>query len=437
MNDDLNTTYENPLSGEDSTRAYPSCYLNRTSATILMVIKLAEGLSKLCLTILAAFLLQTVVTSLNRIFQQGSTVEDGKAIVAQFLKTLQVPAETIKQVVDAFPLNITFSSKPVIYVFVACLPFVVIAVLEAVAAIRLRLGKGGTRTIGILQRIYYVLGVIRLLACALLAVAASIFTIIRIGGTVSIILSTIYVSLAVFYILVELPTLLYHRNIAEIMDDVRYEMTTGMKAARRKNHFREILIILIILEVIGVVVSVAASWNPQQGGAAMVLIVAMIGPAAELLKYICVMCCHKNFLHYDSSVEPEGNVSHTPQIILIVLVTLFFAVPNIFLCLQSSKFSAAIVEKVEEFFSEARQTVNEISTEADAQIQAVQSAIAAQTGEGGALVPQDVTKEEAAQGAQTPQDAANPEGAQTPQDAAKPEGTGGADAAQNAPKEEV
>ena len=427
MNDDLNMTYINPESDEDSTRAYPSRYLDRTSATILMIIKLAEGLSKLCLMILGAFVLQTLVDALNRIFQTGTTVNDGKAIVAQFLKTLQFPSETIQQVVEAFPLNITFSSKPVVYVFLVCLPFVLIAVLEAIAAIRLRLGKGGTGTISILQRIYYVLGAIRLLACALLALAASFFTLIKIGGAPGIMLSTVFISLAVFAILITLPTLLYHRNIAWIMDDIGCEMKTGTRAAHRKTHFREILIILIILEVIGVVVSVIASWNPQMGSVAALLMLTMIGPAAKLLKIICVMCCHRNFLQKDDAAEANRNISHTPQIILIILVTLFFAIPNIFLCLQSSRFSEAIADKVEEFFSEARQTVNEVSAEAEAQIEAVQSAITAQTGEGAVSVPQDVTKEENAGTAGATQDAAKEGTAET----------GAAGGAQNAVKEEV
>ena len=107
-------------SGESERKANVSCYLERKSATVLMVIKLAEALGKLCLTIVGAFMLQQVVTALNRIFQEGTTVSDGKAMVAQVLKTLQVPPETIKQVIDAFPLDIRFSSGPVVFVFVLC-----------------------------------------------------------------------------------------------------------------------------------------------------------------------------------------------------------------------------------------------------------------------------------------------------------------------------
>ena len=430
MNDNLNMEPETPMADEDRRRAYPSRYLDRTSTTIMMVIKLAEGLSKLCLAILVGFVLQSTVTALNRIFQEGTTVADGKAMVAQFLKTLQVPKETIRQIVDAFPLNITFSSKPVVAVFIIALPFVLIAVLEAIAVIRLRLGKGGTRTIGILQMIYYVLGFIRFIALGLCAIALSIVTIIRVGGTLSIMLSTVYISLAGFFIITGLPALLYHRSIAGFMTDVRYEMETKKRAVRRPNRFNVILTILIVLEVIGAVVSFIASWNPEQGGlVAGLLIGTMIGPAAKLLKYICVMCCYKNFMQEGGSAEMEENISHTPQIILIILVTLFFAVPNIFLCVQSNTFANAIVERVEQFFSEARETVDDLSTTAQAQIEAVQAAVDEQTAQAAAAMQEGV-KEESSQAAAL-QEGVKEESSQA---AAPQEGTKGESAETTAPQ---
>ena len=426
----FNQAVETPGYGEFGRRANTPFYLERKSATVLMVIKLAEGMSKLCLTILAAFVLQSFVTGLNRIFQEGTTVADGKAMVAQFLKTLRFPMETIRQIVDAFPSDITISSRPVMLVFVICLPFVLIAALEAVAAIRLRLGKGGTRTIGILQMIYFVLGAISLLLTAIAAIGLSIIMIFRVGGTVSIVLSVISVSLAVFYILISLPTLFYHRNIARIMGDVRYEMKTGKPAERKKTNFKKILIILIVLEVIGVAASIAASWNPEQGGiAGALIIVALIGPAVKLVKYICVMFCYRNFMKEDGTRERREDVSHTPLFILILLVVLLFAVPDIILCMQSKVFSDVMVKKVEDFFSDARQTVDELSVVAEEQIQNVESAIADQTGieapdaamqdakesEGTAVSPKGAAKEETAGGT------ASKEAAAPAEDAAKKE----------------
>lgn len=425
MNDNLNPAFQTTASGQARRSANPSYYLDRKSATILMLIKLAEGLSKLSLVIISGFLLQSVVTALNRIFQEGSTVADGKAMLAQFLKTLQFPAETIRQIVDAFPLNVTFSSKPVVYVFVISLPFVLIAVLEAIAAIRLRLGKGGTRTIEILQMVYFVLRAIGLFVCALTAIVLSVFTILRVGGGLSIMLSTVYVSLAVFFILIGLPELLYHRNLARIMGDVRYEMETGKEAVRRRLFFKENLIVLIVLEVIGTVVSLLSSGSPRLGGVGTaMLIAAMVGPAAKLLKYICVMCCHRNYMHEDKATQ-EGKVSHMPQIILILLVVLFFAIPNVFLCIQSKTISDTIVKGVEDFFSNARQTVDEVSTTAQAEIDAVKSVLNGETEvRGAAPAPQDGTKEEAKEGTAEipapPQEAGKEEAAEAPAAPAAP-----------------
>ena len=411
-------------SGENERKANVSCYLERKSATVLMVIKLAEALGKLCLTIVGAFMLQQVVTALNRIFQEGTTVSDGKAMVAQVLKTLQVPPETIKQIIDAFPLNITFSSRPVVFVFVLCLPFVVIAILEAIAAIRLRLGKGGSGTIGILQRIYYVLGVIFVIVSVLFALALSIFTIFRLGGTLGIAISTVYVSLAIFFILISAPTLFYHRNVAMIMDEIGYEMETGKQAVHKHFLFKENLIVLLVLEVIGIIVSLIASWRPQQGGiAAAMLVASLIGPLAKLLKYLCMKYCYKNYIKADNAEETEGVFSHIPQFVLIIIVTLIFVVPIIFVCRQSSSFSNAVVEKVEEFVGNARQTVDEVSTVAGAQIEAVQNAMGVQTQTGtvGTVeAPQSGTETAAVETAAAAQDETKAESAAA-SDAAKSE----------------
>ena len=413
MNDKLNTTLEAPETGEAGKRANPSSYLERKSATVLMVIKLAEGLGKLCPVIIIALLLRSFLSVLNRIFQQGSTVNDGKALVAQFLKMLQVPMDTIRQIIELFPSDISFSSRPVLYVFLISLPFVLIAVLEAVAAIRLRFGKGGTRTIRVLHKLYFALDALRLLIYAIAALALSIFTIVRLGGTVGVMLSTVYVSLAVFFILIGLPTVLYHWNIAGIMKDVRYEMETGTRAERKGTYFKELLIVLIVLEVLGAIISVIAAWKPQQEGfAAALLIVTLIGPAVKLLKYICVLLCNRNFLREYSATETEKSVSHVPQIVLIVLVTLAFAIPSGFLCAQSKIVSNAVAEQVETFVRNARQTVNRMSNTAEAQVDKVQSevkstidalngAVAAvtapqkgtdQTAAGTAVSPEDVEK---------------------------------------------
>lgn len=383
-------------SGESERRANPPYYLERKSATILMLIKLAEALGKLCLTILGAFVLQQVVTALNRIFQEGSTINDGKAMVAQVLKTLQVPPETIKDVIDAFPLNITFSSRPVVVVFVICLPFVVIAVLEAIAAIRIRLGKGGTVMIGVLQRIYYILGCVFVFVSALIAISLSIVTIFRLGGTLGIMISTVYVSLAIFFILISAPTLFYHRNVAMIMDEVGYELETGKQALHKHFLFKENLIVLIVLEVIGILVSIIASWRPEQGGiAAAMLVASLIGPVAKLLKYICMKCCYKNYVEAGTAAETDDKYSHVPQIVLIILVILLFVVPIAFVCKESSNFANALVEKVEEYVGNARQTVEEVSTQAEAQIQAVEKALGGQVDAvGTAEAPKDGAKAE-------------------------------------------
>lgn len=380
MNDNPGMTPEMPKPGEGERRANVSAYLDRPSSTILMLIKLAEALGKLCLAILGGCMLQAVVSALNRLFA-GSTVSDGKAMVAQTLKTLRVPMATIKEIVDAIPADLHFSSAPVTGLFVVCLPFVLIAILEAIAAIRLRFGKGGTRMIGILQRIYYILDAIRLALFALTGIGLSLYTIFRMGGPASIMLSTVYVSLAVFFILIGLPTLLYHRNIAKYMDDVGYEMKTGLQAPRKRRFFKQTLTILIVLEVIGAVVSVIASRGSLKGSYAIVMLLSILfSPIVKLVRYICMTCCYRNYMHAESAPATDGSVSHVPQVILILLVILIFAVPTGLLCSKSNDFSTAIVESVEEYVGNARETVNDLNVAAEQQIEVVQSAAEEQIG---------------------------------------------------------
>ena len=105
MSDNLDTTFETPETEEGVRRANPSWYIDRKSSTILMIIKLAEGLSKLCLAILGAIMLQSVVSALNRIFQEGGEsvafliMAGGKKIL--LLGSLSVhPQETYPEDVD-------------------------------------------------------------------------------------------------------------------------------------------------------------------------------------------------------------------------------------------------------------------------------------------------------------------------------------------------
>ena len=374
MDEKLNMTIETSEPADGGIRANPSYYLDRASLTILMVMKLVTGLTKLCIAVLCAFVLNSVVSALNKILKEGSV--NGKAMIAQIMKTLRFPMENIKQVVDAVPSGFTISPSLPVYAFAIFLPFVLISVLEAIALIRLRLGKGGTRTIGILHWIYCVLDAVKLLAAALLAMVLSLLSLVRLGGTLGIMFASVFFSLAVFYIPIGLPSVLYHRNIAGIMKDIRYEMGTGMQAVRRWINFRKILGFLMALEVAGTLVSIMAYWRPtQKDPAMMTLIMIILYPVLKLVKYICVMFFYQHFMKVDGAVKAEGSVSHMPQIILIALVTLFFVLVSAFICVKSNAVSRDIVSRVEAFFKDARETVDQVSNKADQQINQVEQKI--------------------------------------------------------------
>ena len=397
MNDKIDMKINDSLPEEDKRSANPSYYLDRVSLTILMLMKLVEGLSKLCLVVVCAFMLNTFVAGLNEILKNGSV--SGKAMIAQILTTLRVPVQYIRQAVAAVPSNLTISPKLPSYLFAIFLPFVVITVLEAIALIRLRLGKGGAITMRILHWIYFLLDAVKLFALTMLALILSILSLTRLGGTLGIIFASIIFSLAVFHLCIGLPAMLYHRNIAGIMKDIRYEMKTGIQAVRRWVNFNKILGFLLALEVAGIIISIMAYWRPTKEDPAMATLIMIIAfPALKLLKYICVMFFYQNFMKIDNAVESKDIASHKPQIILVTLVTVSFVFVTAFVCAQGASVSRLMVGRMETFFNNAQQTVNRISNQADQQINAVEQEIDSQTdADGTSQSPQTETTEDSTQ----------------------------------------
>jgi hypothetical protein len=115
MNEELNMTIDNPEPAGEGRRANPSYYLDRASLTILMVMKLLGGLTKLCLAMICAFVLNSVMSAFNKILKEGSV--SGKAMIAQIMQTLRFPMENIKQVVAAVPSNFRVSPMIPVYAF--------------------------------------------------------------------------------------------------------------------------------------------------------------------------------------------------------------------------------------------------------------------------------------------------------------------------------
>lgn len=115
MNENIKLNIENPEPVEDGRSANPSYYLDRASLTILMLMKLIEGLSKLCIAVSCAFMLNSFVSALNKILKDGSV--NGKAIIAQILKTLRFPMENIRQAIAVVPENLVISPRLPLYVF--------------------------------------------------------------------------------------------------------------------------------------------------------------------------------------------------------------------------------------------------------------------------------------------------------------------------------
>ena len=417
MNEEFNLKIENPEPAAGGRPANPSWYLDRVSLTILMVMKLIAALTKLSIAVVCAVIINSVVSALNDILKEGTV--SGKIMIAQILKTLRFPMENVNQAVAAVPSDFTVSSSLPLYAFMIFLPFVLISLLEAIGLIRLRLGKGGTRMVGIPQWIYFALDAIKLLALTLLAIVLSLLAIIRLGGSFGITIASIIFSLAVFFIPIRLPAMLYHRNIAGIMKDIRYEMKTGEQAVRRWINFRKILGFMIALELAGTIISLMAYWRPtQQDPAIMTLVMIIVYPALNLVRYICVMFFYRNFMQVDNIAEAKDDISQKPQLILVGLITLFFVCVSGFVCVKSASVSRAVVERASIFFNDAQKTVDQMSNQADqkindveqaidSQADAIQQAIDSQTGtEGTNEAPQQTAPGSSQETNETPQQTA-------------------------------
>lgn len=349
------------------TWANPPAYLETVPATLLMLFKLMEGLTKGCFAIFCAVVVNTIVTSVNKTLAQESIVADIKTMVAQLLNAAKVPGDVIRQVLEMIPTQINFQVNGALafYVFLAFLPFALLAAVEAVAAIRLRFGKGGSLTLEVLHKIYFVVDLIKMLAGILSALAMSFFTIGQMGFTSGTFFAIVFISLGIFYVLVHIPSVLYHRGIAGVMKGIGYELSTGMRAKVKASGLKVVCIILMVFTAIGAVVSIGAFMESGVKGA---VFAGSLVPLFTILKYVFVMLSYQNFANAVSDTQPEdtGRRSHTPLLILVGVVSLVFVVPTVVLCVASGQISSSVSESVSDYISKTKDEVAEYVKKAEA-----------------------------------------------------------------------
>ena len=355
-------------SGADGKRANMPAYLDKAPATILTLIKVVQGLGEICIAILCAVVVNTVVSAINQTLQQESIVADIKTMVAQLLNAAKVPASNIAQVLDAIPsqINFTVDGAMAFYVFMAFLPFALLAAIEAVAAVRLRIGKGGTTTMGVLHRIYFAVELIKVLMAAIMALTMTFFTIMSMGFTAGTIVSVIYISLGIFYIIIRIPHVIYHREIARVMGEIGYELGTGMRAKIRASRLRTACIILIVFSVLGAIVSVgSAAESGSNGAVPAALLVSLVA----ILKYVCVMLSYQNFVNAEGLGQGEEAQpgSHKGLLILILVISLLFVLPTAVLCVTSGRISTAVSESVSDYVAKTKDQVAEMVKKAEEQ----------------------------------------------------------------------
>ena len=368
MNREDVNSFEQSGDGTQIRRANTRAYLETAPATTLMILKVAEGMGKLCAAIVCAALVNTVIAAVNKTLQQESIAADLRSMVAQILSMLKVPASDISQVVETIPsqLNFAISGRLVSMVFFMFMPFALFAILEAIAAVRLRFGKGGARMLQVLETLYCAVEFIGILAAIILAIFFSASTIQRLGFTAGAVISVVYLSLGVFYILIRTPYVLYHLGIAGAMKGIGSEMATGVRSLIRAPFLQGASIILIVFTIISAIVSIGSASELGAGG---YVFGALIVPVIVIIKYTCLIVSYQNYARAEGSEEEEDKKSrsHTPLVIVIVVLALLFATPTVILCAVSGRISSSVAESVSTYVSETKDAVDRVSAQVEAE----------------------------------------------------------------------
>ncbi len=375
--------------GQEETLAYPSAYLDRPASTVLMLVKLIDALVRAGSIAVSFCFAMSIVAALNAVARSGIS---SAAVVLEWLKEAGVPMESIQEISEIISSGKTFSISggPIILAFAIFLPFLLISVLEAIAAVRLRFGSGGARTIRVLHKLLFVFGIVKLvLAIGLVIILAGSSKQVsdpEMGTAIMI----IAIAAGVLFVALHIPGLFYHSYIARAMKEIRYELETEERARIKPTRLGALCVFYIVLEGIGILGSIIASivmWAALSGLSKQVPFIPSIGynPIYPLmmavfhmwmvLRYICVMRCYRNFLEAEGedAKQYEGRSPVIPAM-LTVLVIFLFIIPTVLLCVKVRGISTSVSEKAENFIRNAEETIIEAGNTAKSTVSAVSKA---------------------------------------------------------------
>ena len=287
--------------------AYPERYLNTASATVLMIIKLGECLLMASMLILTAFFGYMFFRMIVDSAEGAATVN---ALLSQWNQMLNAQNPLANQI--ALPV-INVTGQMMMVLFVSCIVLVVIYLVEALAVVRLRMGKGGAGVLQFIQWVHFVLTLLSLIAVGYsyywynknyeaIKAATNSQSASSLGRLVPLEIAGL-----VIILIAGILEMCYRKDVAYALRTAGGELNTGRKCRYRYTHlsgistfFGLLCTLAAVMLVITLVqygrVNIYGYYSQSYTGAMAVIsaLLALGSPFIQAIKYFTVARCNNN-----------------------------------------------------------------------------------------------------------------------------------------------
>ena len=331
----------NTLEEQNNTapNARPEQYINTSSATIIMLIKLLEGVA-------AGFFLYHIFRAMVRIIGEVTkgALDVNHALqlfASEYGVTISSDTEKILSdfAVGGFVLsNIIWGGFILVIIIILLL-----VVVEAIALLEVRIAKKGAGLVKIIHQIYMWVNI-----GALIFLGISVFEYYKFQQSLKGVSSTAYNSatvlwaavifVCVVYALIFIMLLCYHKDIAIAMKTVAYELNTGNQGAFRRTHLSGISIFFSIPFVLTTIALVFGIIRSLVGGESLARTfqvsnvqegISLVLPVIMMIKYLCIPACYRNLEcarewrdGYTQKTEKSGHFTRNLIIIIIIIIVI-------------------------------------------------------------------------------------------------------------------
>ena len=324
-------------------KARPEQYINTSSATIIMLIKLLEG------GVAGYFLyhlFRAIAPIIGEVTKGALEVNHALHLFAAEYGVV-VSADTEKMLSDftagGFALPIIVWGGFMLVIVIG----LILVVVEAIALLEVRIAKKGAGIVKVIHQIYVWVNV-----AALIIPGISVYEYYRFQQTLKGASSTAYISATVLWIAVIFVCVIYaitfillvcyHKDIAIAMKTVAYELNTGNQGDFRRTHLSGISIVFslpFVLTSIALVFGITRSFisgepltrayqisNVQEG-------ISLVLPIIMMIKYLCIPSCYRNLEcardgqgGFTQKTEQSGHLVRNLIILVIIAAAAYFFV---------------------------------------------------------------------------------------------------------------